>query len=543
MLRRTLVTAALAALLLTPSAALAGSEQQSMFQDDDLLEFSPPSKVTDTLNTLRALGVDRVRVTVFWGAVAPDASSQTKPKGFDGSDPDAYENARWERYDTLVRLAGARGIGVMFDVAGPAPKWATPNPRRKDLDSTYNPSPTEFNAFVRALGTRYSGSFLAKDDRPKTVNHPAKGVPGLPGYQPAYTTTTKPGPPLPRVDWWEIWNEPNQPGWLTPQWTQHGSKGHRAWVPTSPTLYRGLADAMYNGLSSTGHGSDTILIGVTAPKGLNVKGISRAIKPQQFITELYCVNKYNEVYRGRAARIRGCPTKDPLTTFPAQHPVLFKASGFSHHPYELTFAPNKKPTDPLYLTIANLPKLSDTLRRAWLRYRQPVGAHGVPLYLTEFGYQTNPPDRLGVSPTRQAAYLDEAEYIAWRNPAVQSLSQFLLVDGGPPIGLTFQSGLRYINGANKPAFNAYKLPIWVPSPHTRHGKRMRVWALIRPADNGHAPTVQIQFRARGSKSWRAIGTRSGTADRGYVWTTVIARGRGALRISWNGQESRSVSVG
>jgi hypothetical protein len=529
---------------LAPASALASSTQESMFQDDDLLEFSPPSKVTDTLNTLRALGVDRVRVTVFWGAVAPDASSQTKPKGFDGSDPDAYENARWERYDTLVRLASARGIGVMFDVAGPAPKWATPNPKKRpDLDSTYNPSPSEFNAFVRAVADRYSGSFLAKDDRPKTVNHPGSGVPGTPLYKPPYTTTTKAGPPLPRVDWWEIWNEPNQAGWLDPQWTQHGARGHRAWVPTSPILYRGLADAMWDALQSTGHGSDTILLGVTAPKGLNVKGVSRAIKPLQFITELYCVDRYNQVYRGRAAAVRGCPTKDPLTTFPAQHPVLFKATGYSHHPYELTFAPNRKPTDPLYLTIANLPKLSDTLRRAWLRYAQPVPAHGVPLYLTEFGYQTNPPDQLGVSPNRQASYLDQAEYIAWRNPAVRTLSQFLLVDGGQPIGLTFQSGLRYINGVNKPAFAAYKLPIWVPHPHTGRGHRMRVWALVRPAPDGQAPTVQIQFRARGSRKWRTIGTRTGSAARGYVWTTVLARGHGSVRIVWSGQASRSVGVG
>lgn len=541
-MRRPLLLLALAALL-APAGAHASATQDSMFQDDDLLEFAPASKVTDTLNTLRSLGVDRVRVTVFWDAMAPAANSQTKPKGFDGSDPDSYSDARWARYDTLARLAAERGIGVMWDVAGPAPKWATPNPARKDLDPTYAPSTTEFNAFVRAVATRYSGTFLARGDRPKTVNHPAKGVPGLPGYQPPYTTTTKPGPPLPRVDWWEIWNEPNQPGWLTPQWTLHGSQHHKSWIPTSPTVYRGLADAMYNALVGTGHGGDTILVGVTAPKGLNVKGLSRAMKPQQFITELYCVDRYNEVYRGRAAQVRGCPTKDQLTAFPAQHPVLFKATGFAHHPYELTFAPNRRPTDPLYLTIANLPKLSDTLRRAWLRYRQPVPSSGVPLYLTEFGYQTHPPDPLGVSPARQAAYLDQAEYMTWRDPAVRTLSQFLLVDGGAPVGLTFQSGLRYINGAPKPAFAAYRLPIWIPRPRTHRGRHLRVWALVRPAPNGQAPTVQIQFRARGSRRWRTIASPAGSAPRGYVWTTVAAQGKGAIRVVWNGQASRTVGVG
>jgi hypothetical protein len=535
--RRFVLTLALA-LLVPVVAAHASATQDSMFQDDDLLEFSSEAKVTDTLNTLNALGVDRVRVTVFWVAMAPSPKSQTKPKGFDGSDPDNYPDAKWARYDTIVRLAAARGIGVMWDIAGPAPMWATGNPARKDLDPTYDPSVSEFNAFVRAVASRYSGTFVAKDDRPKTVNHPGHGVPGVPGYQPPYTTTTKAGAPIGRVDWWEIWNEPNQPGWLTPQWTLHSN----TWVPTSPTVYRGLADAMYSALQTTGHGTDTILVGVTAPKGLNVKGLSRAIKPQQFITELYCVDRFNQVYTGQAARVRGCPVSDQLTAFPAQHPVLFKASGFAHHPYELTFAPNRQPPDPLYLTIANLPKLSNTLRLAWLRYGQPVPASGVPLYLTEFGYQTNPPDRLGVTPRQQAAYLDQAEYMAWRSRSVRTLSQFLLVDGGAPVGLTFQSGLRYLNGVPKPAMLAYKLPIWVPAPRVRKGGKLRVWGLIRPAANGTAPTVAIQWRGGSSAKWRTIATRAGSAARGYVWSSVRMPGTGTVRLLWSGQASRSVRV-
>jgi len=266
------------------------------------------------------------------------------------------------------------------------------------------------------------------------------------------------------------------------------------------------------------------------------------MKPVTFIRALYCVDAHNQPLTGRAAALDGCPASDPVHQFPAQHPVLFKATGFSHHPYELTFAPDHRPPDPLYLTIANLRTLQSMLRFAYLRYLQPVAPTGVPLYLTEFGYQTNPPDALGVSPAKQAAYLDEAEYIAWRNPAVQALSQFLLVDGGAPVGLTFQSGLEFHDGRAKPAMTAYRMPIWLPRRNAPRGSRIRVWGLIRPAANGSAPTVAIQFRGVGHRTWRTLATYQATPERGYLYHSVRLPATGAFRLLWAGRVSRSVSV-
>src|SRR3954452_10986151 len=60
-MRRSLLTLALISLL-APAAAHSSATQESMFQDDDMLEFSKAATVTDTLNTLATLGVDRVRV-------------------------------------------------------------------------------------------------------------------------------------------------------------------------------------------------------------------------------------------------------------------------------------------------------------------------------------------------------------------------------------------------------------------------------------------------------------------------------------------------
>jgi hypothetical protein len=530
-----------------PAAAHGSATQESMFQDDDRLEFSSADTVAGTLNTLKALGVDRIRLSVFWKAVAPSPGKQSKPEGFDGANPDGYPKGAWDRYDGLLRLAQARGIAVAFDVTGPAPMWATGNPERKDIDETYSPDPGEFGAFVRAIGARYSGTFVPHPEA--SVQPPSEcPVPNIPPLPPGCSDKPPPPPPqpqdmtpLPRVDYWEIWNEPNQAGWLTPQWLPR--PGHKRLYPVSPTIYRGLADAMYAALQATGHGSDTILVGATAPKGLNVKGLTRSIKPMQFIKDLYCLDSHAQLLQGSSAKDRGCPTGDQIAQFPAAHPALFHMTGWSHHPSELFFPPNRKPSDPNYVTIANLGRLSDLMRRIFARYNQPQPGGRLPLYLTEFGYQTNPPDRFGVTPARQAAYLDQAEYLSWRNGNVRALSQFLLVDGGDPVGLTFQSGLEWIDGRKKPSYRAYRLPLWMPRRHAPAGTRVRVWGLARPAANGTAPSFDIEFRRRGTRNWRKLATRAGSADRGYLDTRIRLPGTGLIRLRSGGAVSRAVSVG
>ena len=538
-MRRAALLLALTALA-APATALASPSQESWFQDDNQLEFSPPEQVAKTMDRLKILGVDRVRVSVFWISVAPDPKSEKRPD-FDATDPDAYEQAKWQRFDTIVRLAAERGIGVMWDVTGPSPDWAVKTIKsRPDIADAWYPDPKEFGAFVKALGTRYSGSFIRPEDRPKEVTDPGEPAnPLIPGSgRPPSTTTTEPGPPLPRVDHWEIWNEPNQGAWLAPQHTKR--KG--SWLPTSPRLYRKLADQMYAALVATGHEGDTIMLGATAPKGSTDKGISRPMSPELFIRELYCVDRNNQAYTGRAASLRGCPSKDPINAVPQRHPVLFKATGFSHHPYDLTSPPSRRPAGKGSYTVATLDRLSHTLRFAFLRYRQSVPSTGVPLYLTEYGYQTNPPDRVGVSLAKQAAYLSQAEYLIWRNPAVRAHTQYLLVDNGAPITKTFQTGLLFADGREKPAYQAYKLPLWIPKRKFRRGSPLRVWGLVRPAANGTAHDVAIQFRANGSKSYRTLATRKTSEARGYLFEKVRVPGTGRIRLSWNGQVSRSVMV-
>ena len=468
-----------------------------MFQDDDLLVYGTPGKVADTLDELRRLGVDRVRLSVFWSVVAPAAKENAKPGGFDGANPSAYPADAFDRYDTVTRLARERGIGVNFDITTPAPDWATDEPERADLDDTQNPNAAEYGAFVRALGTRYDGEH---------------------------------GPP--RVDHWSFGNEPNQPGWLTPQWVQRDGR----WVEAAPRIYRGLVDAGWRALQETGHGNDTILIGELAPKGLREnRGETRAIDALRFIRRLYCLDDNLQLLRGDAAAAQGCPDDG---SFAFQHPGLFQATGWAQHPYELIFAPSTKPTWPDWSTVANLADLQNLLRRIRARYAQPE--LNVPIYLTEFGYQTRPPDRTGVTPEQQAAYLNEAEFLAYRRSDVIGLSQFLMLDDEPPVDRTFQTGLRFLDGSLKPAYAAYRIPLFVPVRTVRRGKRIRVWGAARPGGGGSQ--VDVEFRRKGSGDWRRVTTLTSRSSRGYVDAFLRAPGTGSLRLRFGGDVSREVAV-
>ena len=98
------VLVALAAFV-APAAAPASPLQESTFQDDDLLVHGTATEQARTLDTLRALGADRVRVTLQWRLVAPAPAEARKPDGFDAANPAAYPPGAWDRYDRLVRLA------------------------------------------------------------------------------------------------------------------------------------------------------------------------------------------------------------------------------------------------------------------------------------------------------------------------------------------------------------------------------------------------------------------------------------------------------
>ena len=145
------------------------------------------------------------------------------------------------------------------------------------------------------------------------------------------------------------------------------------------------------------------------------------------------------------------------------------------------------------ITLANLAALERLMNGIFATYGQGRSG-GVPLYMTEWGYKTNPPNPfVHTTLDQQAAWLNQGEYITFREPYVRALTQFELVDTGPkagesPVGSigywsTFQTGLMFQDGSPKPSMAAFRIPIWLPrSPPRRFGRGLGPAAPRRPLD-------------------------------------------------------------
>jgi hypothetical protein len=417
--------------------------------------FEAPSALVDgaqrdgTLDEIDALGADAVRVLVNWNRVAPSPQSKNRPEGFNASDPVSYGDG-WATYDAIVAAAKARGLRVLLTITGGAPFWAT----AKGTDAITRPDPDEFEGFTAALGARY------RDD----------------------------------VDIWSIWNEPNQPQFLAPQFV--GGKAQ------SPKLYRSLFLAARRGLAASGNGDDTVLAAETSPRGN-----PRIVAPLAFLRGFLCLDtKYR--------KSKSCGKID--------------ADGWAHHPYTTSLGPYFKSGNKDDVTIGTLSRLTSALDRAG-----KAGAirKGMPLYLTEFGIQSFPDRISGVPLSTQADYRSISEFISYKNSRVKAFSQYLMKDSDPePQGGTkfsgFESGLRTFAGKAKPAYEGFRLPL--VADRYAAGK-VRLWGLARPADG--VTSVTITYAARGSSTWRKLTTLK-TDRRGYFSTKRSASSTRRYRVAW-----------
>lgn len=511
-------TALLATLLLScllAPAARAAQDQASIIMDDDQLLYRGDRTMARTLVTAQSLGAEAVRATVLWRTVAQGAdltnaeiarlptSQQAKAraqrKRFKPADPRTYPTRNWDRYDNLVKTATQLGMRVYFTITGPGPSYGqrVAPPSQRANAGTYKPIPSRYRAFVQAVGTRFSGNYRDENGIRKA---------------------------LPRVTLWSLWNEPNQPGWLSPQWEKVDGQT----VPASPALYRELYHAGYQGLQLSGHGNDTILLGETAPMGSTSKGPRNGIAPVPFLRELFCLAPNGTQYTGEDATRRHC---DDFTKFGP-----LKASGYAHHPYTKKAAPslpNKSPDDITMANIHLLGPLLDTIS-AQSGGKLPTG---LPVLLSEFGYESDPPDtRNGIPLLKQAQYNELAEFIAYSDPRVTATTQFLIRDAAPltqyPVGsrlywFTYQSGLYSLKGRAKPAAFAYTFPLVL---YSGAPGATNFWGQMRFQPNGAPVTAILQWRANSTAGtpWITLGTPAPTSFRGYFSGSFPTPGPGGV---------------
>jgi hypothetical protein len=236
-----------------------------------------------------------------------------------------------------------------------------------------------------------------------------------------------------------------------------------------------------------------VYAGALAPRGSDPRSRNSAMRPLTFLRAFGCVDgRYRRVRRGRCAGFRA-----PLV------------DGISYHPHGVLRSPSQRNPQRDEAALADLGRLETVIDR--------VAAHGglactcaghIPIHLTEFGYQTNPPDRYqGVSLAQQARWLQEAGYRAWRDPRIKTLVQYewrddpLVVKGpGAHAYGGWQSGLLFADGRPKPVLAAFAVPLWVTA---RPGfAAVSLWGQVRPGD---AHLVSLQRRLPG-RAWRTLGT-------------------------------------
>jgi hypothetical protein len=222
------------------------------------------------------------------------------------------------------------------------------------------------------------------------------------------------GSKLPAVRYWLAWNEPNNPVFLKPQYQKVGQR----WVIASAKSYAKICNAVYDGVHAIGIASERVGCGATAPRGNNQPLSSRpSVSPLAFLAAV---------------------KNDGLRTFDA----------WDHHPYYSN--PSRTPTSAVASGGAvELGNIDTLIRQVTKEYGNKR------IWITEYGYETNPPDTIfGVSWAKQAQYLTDAFAIVRRNPRIDMMLWFLLRDDPNVNG--WQSGLITTAGKKKPAFAAFE---------------------------------------------------------------------------------------
>jgi hypothetical protein len=293
---------------------------------------------------------------------------------------------------------------------------------------------------------------------------------------------------LPRVQNWQIWAEQNLTAHLNPQLVGK--------TPVGAVHYR----RMLNAASDAIHGVDrdnVVISGGLAPFTTHTgRGRPAGLGPLQFMRVMLCMGK----------NLR--PTCNERT----------RVDVWAHHPYT-SGGPNHHAYRPDDVSLGDLPELKRLLDAA-IRARHIVSRQPVRFWVTEFGWDTSPPDPKGAPARVHARWVAEALYRMWSNGI--SLVTWLQLRDEPFSRFSYLQAGLYYRGSTierdrpKPALRAFRFPFvalpeqggvvtWGRTPTSRPGR------------------VLLQFRAGG----RWLPLRVLRADRYGIFArrVSVAKGR------------------
>jgi hypothetical protein len=453
------------ALLLVVAAAPAGGVVSSTheFQTGFLDEwFFQSSEVDLGMREVKDAGATNVRLRLDWASVAP--GGPVAPQGFDPTDPND-PNYNWSSFDRQVEASVAEGLTPIANIFYP-PAWALDEPAAGMAKTV--PDVTQFGEFALAAAKRYSGS-----------------TPGLP-----------------RVKYWEIWNEPNIGLYFQPQFLNG--------EPYSPTWYRNFVNAASDSLKSV-HPDNFVIAGSTAPfydLTPETLAVNPTWGPMAFTRDVLCLSRQ-------------------LT--PTCHsPVRIDA--WSHHPYPQG-GPWHKVTLADDVTLAELPNMTAALNAAYADGNIVASAPPA-LWVDEFAWASLPSGSNGVPMHLLLRWVPESMYEMWSD-GVTVLNWYTLVDDAFHAGLYF-GGSTFADAQPKPILNAFRFP-FVAYP-TQTG--IRYWGRT-PAGRDASVSIEQQ---QPDGSWSQLGVvqtdqygiiqgRLGSSTRGQVRARAADLGETSVPFS------------
>jgi hypothetical protein len=411
---------------------------------DELYESANPHQRSRWLDRTRDAASSVVRVDVPWSRVA--GSRPAHPRS--PSDP-AYD---FGFLDAAVRSAAGHHLTILMTVYS-APRWAEGRHRARHAPAgTWKPKPGELGDFAHALAARYSG------------HHGT----------------------LPRVRYYEAWNEPNLSEFLAPQY--HGKR------QVSASHYRAMLNAFYGGVHSAAHG-DAVLNGGLAPYG-EPPGGDRT-RPLTFMRKLLCLKR-------RSLRAARCPHKAHLDVF-------------ADHPIDTSGGPHRAALNPNDVATPDFHRITQTLRAAERHRTVSPGGHR-PLWATELWWDSNPPDTVeGVPLRRQARWLEEAQRILWKQGASVVINLQIRDGKFDPSNAARANttGVYFHDSRPKPSLRAWRFPFVVT--HRSHGSA-GIW--VRPPESGR---LRVQSRRHGH--WHGVRSVKVRARRISTFRVRVGSGR------------------
>ena len=450
--------------LVLPSAAAGSSSQLSLIQDDRELHGLAGEDPAAAMAEIKGLGVDILRTNLIYSRVYRTPRDRKKPRSFKTSDPNSPQYD-WSLTDRVVDLAVANGLQVLMTVTTPGPFFSSASPRRcRRVPCTYKPKPSEFGAFVAAAAKHYRG----------------------------------------RVDYYSLGNEFNLgKTWLTPRFARSGGTEY----DFAGATYRKMWLAGYKSIARHDRARrNRVLFGETAA----------IASPLPFLRSALCIDARGRPFTGKLRRLQGCTGRV----------AKLNIAGLALHPYNSAGngTPQLRTRNKKLIPIAHLPRAHKLLRQAVRRRRIP-GGKGI--FITEFGYQTNPPDSISnVSLTEHVQYINESDRLFYSDRRVKTVAQYELTD--VPQEDQFNTGLRFVGGARKPSYDAYRVPLVVTR---RSANSVEVYGEVRPhrlLSAGPATQVAIQVSENGG-AFTTVQNQM-TNARGFIKLNI--RRSGAANARW-----------